>query len=507
MNARAERSRRLKHGCAATVRLAAWMHIHMARSLMGCDPLYLALDQGGHASRALVFDAAGHVQAQAAIAIATQVDGARVEHDAEEMAASVRGAAEDAIAQLGARASCIVAAGLASQRSSIACWDRTTGAALSPVISWRDVRAAASLERHAGDAAKIKRLTGLPLSPHYGASKLRWCLNNLPQVRDAAADGRLAWGPLASFLTFRLTRERTLAADPSNAGRTLLWNLRTGDWDAQLLDIFALSRAALPPCVATRHDFGTLEIRDIPLRIVIGDQAAALFGHDMPRSGTGYVNIGTGAFLQTPLDRMPQDTTLLISTAFRDGHTSLYSLEGTVNGAGAALSETIAAEGLDEPGVFAHLQDWLREVRTPPLFLNGVGGLGSPDWRADAPTRYIGEGDAAARIVAVVESIVFLLQRNIDEMKRAGAPLARLWVSGGISRLDGVCQRLADLSGMAVHRPEEIEATARGIGRLLAPDAFAAVTDARVFRPASHAGLARRYSAWSEALEHALIGG
>lgn len=465
---------------------------------------YLCLDQGGHASRAIIYDAAGNIRTEASVAITTHVDGVHVEHDAEELVRSLRAAAENALAQLGPSPS-ISAAGLATQRSTLACWDRVTGEALAPIISWRDTRAAAALRQGAIDAAEIKRLTGLPPSPHFGASKLRWCLDNIPAVQEATAAGRLAWGPLASFLVFRLTRERRLLADPSSAGRTLLWNLSTADWDERLLELFGLPHAPLPRCVPTRHDFGTLDLPgEIALCIVTGDQAAALFGLGVPQPGTGYINIGTGAFLQTPLARLPPHTPLLISLAFADEQAQLYALEGTVNGAGAALTRAIAEEQCDEASVFAQLQQWLERERMPPLFLNGIGGLGSPDWRADAPTRYIGTGNRAARIVAVAESIVFLLQRNLEAMACAATPLRTLWVSGGLSRIDGLCQRLADLSGMSVHRPEEVEATARGLAHLLNPPGVPAARAARSFAPCENAFLKARYEAWRTSLEDAL---
>ena len=145
---------------------------------------------------------------------------------------------------LGARAAQIVSAGLATQRSSIVCWDRVTGQALSPVISWQDRRAHEWLARFAPHAEAIHATTGLMLSAHYGASKLRWCLDHLPAVAQAETEGRLAFGPLASFLIFRLTAEHTLAADPANAARTLLWNIQSLDWDEGLLHLFSIPVSA-----------------------------------------------------------------------------------------------------------------------------------------------------------------------------------------------------------------------------------------------------------------------
>ena len=207
---------------------------------MIAPPLYLAVDQGTHASRALVVDRRGEIVAagERQIALARpQADWA--EQDGEEVVASVFDAAAQAIAALGERRDSVGAAGLASQRSSCVCWDRRDGRVLSPIFSWQDRRAHAwisSMEAEHGEA--VHRATGLYLSPHYGASKLRWALDNLPEVRKARDTATLAWGPMTSFLTFRLLKERPMLADPQCAARTQLWNLETRDWDPELLKLF-----------------------------------------------------------------------------------------------------------------------------------------------------------------------------------------------------------------------------------------------------------------------------
>ena len=178
--------------------------------------LHLALDQGGHASRAIVFDERGQLIAQAFAPIATRRPApSQIEHDPDEIIESLLTAIADVTPQVLTRGE-FVAAGLATQRSSIVCWDKRTGTALSPVISWQDRRNAAFVEGLAANANEIHARTGLVLSPHYGASKLRWCLDNLPTVARAAAEGRMAFGPLSSFILFRLLDERPLTVDPAD---------------------------------------------------------------------------------------------------------------------------------------------------------------------------------------------------------------------------------------------------------------------------------------------------
>lgn len=475
----------------------------------GDGPLYLALDQGGHASRALVFDHNGAVRAKGLCELnVAHPRDAWVEQDPEAMVGSIRRAIAQALDVLGERRAAISAAGLATQRSSVVCWDRITGAPLTPVISWQDRRAHAWLKGFNGHAEEIHRRTGLMLSAHYGASKLRWCLDHLPEVKQAQDRGRLAFGPLASFLLFRLLRERPLLADPANAGRTLLWNLASRDWDPVLLALLGIPPAALPRCVPTRHAFGTLELdgRAIALTIASGDQSAALFAAGEPRPDIAYINLGTGAFVQRALGHDPgYHPRLLTGIVRHDGAELTYVLEGTVNGAGAALDWI--GEELGITDIEAQLPRWLAEESESPLFLNGVSGLGAPFWVADFASRFVGEGEDWQKVVAVAESIVFLLQANLDEMRALAPPTTQLVVTGGLSWYDGLCQRLVDLSGLPAYRPAEYEATARGTAFLLAgcPKDWLEPEPGQWFTPRANAALAARYRKWWRLIEDAVV--
>ncbi len=470
--------------------------------------LILALDQGGHASRALVFDARGAVVARAEVGVGVRRPAPEVvEHDADELARSLERAAGAVVRDLGARAADLAAAGLACQRSTIVCWDRETGAALSPAVSWQDRRAAASLGPLAARAQDIRRRTGLRLSPHYGASKMRWCLDHFPPVARAARAGRLAMGPLASFLLFRLLRERPLKTDPANAARTLLWNLATLDWDPELLRLFGIPAAVLPRCVPTRHAFGTLAGagRTLPLTVVNGDQQAALYARGAPPADGALVNLGTGAFVLHALAGLPrEESRLLASIACQDGGRTTWLLEGTVNGAGSALEWIARATGLER--IEDRLDAWLAETADPPLFLNGVSGLGSPWWRADFESRFTRPAEPRAQVVAVAESIVFMVQANLEQMIAECAAIAHLTVTGGLAALDGLCQRLADLGARPVRRPAETEATARGLAWLVAdhPPEWPDSAPPTVFEPRPNAALSDRYARWRAAIEAAL---
>lgn len=473
--------------------------------------LYLALDQGGHASRALVFDAHGVAQARSLREVRAHHPQADwVEQDPEELVTSLVDVAHEVLQALGARAAQVGSAGLATQRSSIVCWDRVTGQALSPVISWQDRRAREWLARFALHAEAIHATTGLMLSAHYGVSKLRWCLDHLPAVAQAQAEGRLAFGPLASFLVFRLTQERTLAADPANAARTLLWNIKSMDWDEGLLHLFSIPVSALPPCVATRHHFGHLGVagRRIPLMLVSGDQSAALFAYGAPHASSAYLNMGTGVFVQRTSGHYPgHQPRLLTGIVLRDADEVVYVLEATVNGAGAALQWIGEDLGLGD--IEQQLPAWLAQNSVePPLFLNGISGLGSPYWVADFESRFTAEAEPWQMAVAVAESIVFLLQANFDLFQKLASPLEQIIAAGGLSWYEGLCQRISDLSGLPLYRPAEHEATARGSAWLLAgkPGDWPEPEFGVWFKPRANPALRARYERWRVAMDAALSG-
>ncbi len=421
------------------------------------------------------------------------------EQDGDEMVASIIEAATSALSALGARRRDVVAAGLASQRASCVCWDRRDGRPLSPLFSWQDRRAHLWLRQFEAQGEEVHRKTGLFLSAHYGASKLRWALDHLPAVRGARAAGTLCFGPQASFLVFRLLDEHPLLADPQCAARTQLWNLATRDWDPELLALFGLPQGFLPKSVPTCYPFGTLRLGDtaIPLAAVNGDQSAAVFAFGWPEEDSAYINIGTSAFVQRALTRDPGYVARqLTGIILDDGKTTVYTVEGNVNGAGTALEWLRGELGITD--LVSMLPQWLEAPGEPPLFLNGIAGLGGPFWKPDFASRFVGAGEPWQQAAAVVESIAFLLQANIEEMAKHVPPAKRIRVSGGVSLIDGLCRKLAAVSGLPVHRREDAEATARGIGYLAArrPASWNNAATEEVFAPTEDAAIRERYRRW-----------
>jgi glycerol kinase len=467
--------------------------------------VYVAIDQGGHATRATAYTAAGTLEGAAFVTIATQHNAlGHVEHDADEIVASVT----TALAELAALVpvSRWAAAGFAVQRSSLVCWDAADGRPLSACISWQDRRNAAWLQALSRRAAEIHELTGLPLSPHYGASKLRWCLDHLPAVRAAASRGGLSAGPLASYLLHRLLDERPLLADAATAARTLLWSPHERDWSDELLALFGIPRAILPRAVGTGGDFGTLICGDrrIPVVACNGDQSVVPFAAGKLDPAAAYVNLGTGAFVLRPSGAALRAAPLLTSVIRADASDYDFVLEGSVNGAGAALSWLEHHQGAAADRMLSLLDDAELTDDSAPFFLNGVAGLASPFWRPDFESRFVGEGSDLQQCRAVLESVAFLIKANLDEMDAHLPPPSRLIASGGLAENRMLCRMLACLAEEPVDRSSDREATARGLGFLVAgePAGFACPPTTR-FEPEPDQLLLVRYLKWLDLMREA----
>jgi glycerol kinase len=471
--------------------------------------VYVAIDQGGHATRASAFTADGTIEGAALVTIATQRNAlGHVEHDPEEVVTSVA----TALAELAriVPAARWTAAGLAVQRSTVAFWDVTDGRALAPVISWQDTRGAAWLKGLARHAEDMHRHTGLTLSPHYGASKLRWCLDHVAEVRAAAAQSILRAGPLAAFLLHRLLEERPVLADASTAARTLLWSPFTRDWSDDLLGLFGIPRAILPRATGTSAAFGTLVVagRRVPLNTCNGDQSVVPFAAGPLDFDAAYVNLGTGAFVLRPTPDALRAPSLLTSVIRADEEHCDFVLEGSVNGAGAALAWLERHQGAAADRLLALLDRAPLADEDAPYFLNGVAGLASPFWRPDFESRFVGRGSDLQQCRAVLESVAFLIKANLDEMDRRRPAPARLVASGGLAENRLLCRMLASLADSPVDRGSDREATSRGLACLVAgmPAGFRGSPVER-FEPEHEPRLLARYLKWLELMREAAGGG
>lgn len=477
---------------------------------------FLSIDQGTHASRACLFDEAGNLVSEQVKEIALhRISHSHIEQDADEVVCSVKEVVKKLIDDLNDDLKdishsetnaqpFILSCGIATQRSSVLAWSKD-GTALSPVISWQDTRGADQLEELKPDKSEIQRLSGLPLSAHYGASKMYYLLNSAA-CRDVPVD-ELRLSPLVSYLLFHLLDEHPYIVDHTNAQRTQLFELATLNWSSHLTELFNVPIKTLPGCVPAKSNsipHGTLAGTDIPVKVICGDQNAAIFGEGKLATGSALVNVGSGAFVLTLLDHYMTSKNQLNTIAYSDEDSVIYAREGTINSAGSAL--TWIEEKYDTGNLWQRLPAWLREVEQPPVFINTIGGLGSPWWNNQVEPEFITidgstigtdeplkDSDLPSQAVAVVESIIFMICTNLEIMKDEQT-ITRLRICGGLSRLDGLCQRLADLSGLPVDRADIDEATSRGAAWLAAgkPDIWSDI-EIETFQPTPAETLIKRF--------------
>jgi glycerol kinase len=455
----------------------------------------LAIDQGSSSSRCVAFDGELRVLAQASRPVASSfpADG-RVEHDAAEILASVVGAAGDAISQAHVAWADVAGIGLAAQTETFVVWERATGQAVYPAISWRDGRGAGLCERlrAAGHEELIRDRTGLPLAAAFSAPKLRWVLDEVPGARAAAEAGQLLFGDVNCWLTWNLSGGVRHVTEPSMAARTMLFDTSALAWDAELLDLFGIPARMLP---ATAPTAGRLAVTDPDVlggRAVvaasIGDQQGALFGQRCWTEGMAKLTLGTGAFLwchagtSRPAVVPPG---VVSSCAWQLDAGTAYALEGFVPNAGGVVSwlrqlgvladgewprirasAVLASAGRDPAGLAAAGRD----PAAGPWCVPALFGLGTPRWGSAARADIIGL-DASSTGADIAEAamlgVVHQIADAVDAVRGGLAgPLELVRVDGGLGRNDSVLQAIADLAGIALERPAVTEATALGAGAL-----------------------------------------
>lgn len=464
--------------------------------------LFLGVDQGTHSSRALLFDERGNEIAGSHEAVdINRLQAGHVEQNANQLITSVKSVIKKVLSSRG-NTNNIAACGIATQRSTVLGWS-SEGIANGSVLSWQDVRGSDLIKALQPHEFEIQKLSGLPLSAHYGASKMRWLLDNVPINISSSKQNRLS--PLISFLLYHLIDGQPYLVDHSNAQRTQLMDINTLNWSGYLTNWFGVPESLLPTCMPLCADYGVLAESGIPVTAVCGDQNAAMFGVGRMSETTALVNIGSGAFVLRQLPSNSESANQLTGIAYSDGETVQYIREATINGAGSALVWLEKKYNIDR--IDERIDDWLNTIDNPPLFINTVGGLGSPWWRQDIESEFFDAemGNEGALVVAVVESILFMVRANLDLMTKE-SPLKKLRVSGGLSRLDGLCQKLSDLCGLPVERADNLEATARGVAWLAAdrPSRWVETGSVETFKPATDELLSARYVLYMQVLNQKL---
>jgi len=490
----------------------------------------LAIDQGTTSTRAILFRADTSIAsfAQQEFPQHFPADG-EVEHEPEDLWATTAETCRSALRGAGATARDIVAIGITNQRETTLLWDRATGRPVHRAIVWQDRRTAdlCARLRASGQEPVFAAKTGLLLDPYFSGTKLAWLLDHVADIGDLAARGELAFGTVDSYLLWRLTGGKVHATDATNASRTLLFDIHEGRWDDQLLALLGVPKAILPQVLDSSAAFGLTDPElfgaAIPVCGIAGDQQAALIGQACFAPGMLKSTYGTGCFALLNTGRTPvaSKNRLVTTIAYQLDGTRFYALEGSIFVAGAAvqwLRDSLrVVQSAEETGSLAEAADPTQEVYLVPAFV----GLGAPYWRPDTRgalfglTRATGPQELAQ---AALESVCFQTADLLGAMRadwpEAENSLKVLRVDGVMANSDWTMQRLADLTGCTVDRPQIRETTALGAAYLAGlhagffpePDRFSAQWRLeRRFTPQMDARMRdRKLAGWTSAVRRLL---
>ena len=438
----------------------------------------LAIDQGTSSSRTVIYDHDARVVAS------DQQEFPQiyprpgwVEHDPEAIWASVSAVTRGAMQKASAAASDISAIGITNQRETTVIWDRATGKPVYNAIVWQDRRTAdycQSLKKEGLEAAVTAR-TGLRLDPYFSGTKIVWILDNVEGVRVRAEAGRLAFGTIDTFLLWRLTGGRVHATDATNASRTLLYNIHTQEWDEELLGMFGIPRELLPEVRDCAADYGVATGEclggEVPICGIAGDQQAALIGQAGFETGMTKSTYGTGCFViaNTGDEALDSQNHLLTTIAMRIDGAVTYGLEGSVFVAGSAMQwlrdELRIIDSAPESEAIARRTGVVEDVFVVPAF----AGLGAPYWDPDARGAILGLTRGSGRddiVTATLQSVAFQTVDLIHSMTQDGMRPSLIRVDGGMVANDWFLQFLADVLGIPVERPNNVESTVLGAAYL-----------------------------------------
>ena len=437
----------------------------------------LALDAGTTGITALVVDETATIVARGYREFPQHfpADG-WVEHDLGEMWSATLAATREALEAAAALDLDIVAVGITNQRETVCLWDRETLGSPRRAIVWQDRRTAGMCEslREDGHERLVVERTGLRLDPYFSATKLAWIRANEPHVWASVESGRTAIGTVDSYLVARMSRGLFHITDPTNASRTLLYDIVDGRWSEQLCSLFGVPMAALPEIVPSYGDLGRTDPAaflglDLPIAGIAGDQQAALVGQAGFAAGAAKCTYGTGSFLLVhtgdQIKRSGHGLLTTVALGHPDGRRD-FALEGAVFVTGAAVQWL--RDGLGIIDSAAEVEDLARSVPDSGgvVFVPALTGLGAPEWDPTARGLIIGitRGTTRAHIArATLEAIAFQVRDVVDLMSREGeVPLERLAIDGGAAANDLLCQLQADTVRLRVDRPEELQTTGLG---------------------------------------------
>ena len=436
----------------------------------------LAIDQGTTGTHVLVVDDRLEVVGEAYREFTQHFPKAGwVEHDLREIWKTVERCCKKGLADADIRPDMVTAIGITNQRETTAVWNRSTGEPLARAIVWQDRRTAdmcAELKAR-GEEARVRETTGLVLDPYFSATKLRWMLDHVDGLRGQAEAGKACFGTIDSWLVFRLTGGARHVTDASNASRTLLYDLKGHGWSEDMLELFGIPPQLLPEVRSSAEVYGKTKGMDalpdgIPVSGMAGDQQAALFGQACFRPGESKCTYGTGSFLlmNTGTEPVPSKTGLVTTVAWQLGETVTYALEGSSFVAGAAVQWL--RDGLQAIKKSAQVEKLARSVDSSGevVFVPALSGLGAPHWRPDARGLLMGL-DRSTNLGHVARAVLEGIALQTYELSQAmtqdsGQPIPVLKVDGGASANDLLMQYQADVLGVPVVRPRNLQTTAAG---------------------------------------------
>jgi glycerol kinase len=439
----------------------------------------LALDQGTTSSRAIVFDRLGQIRSVAQKEF-TQIfpKPGWVEHDPNEIWSTQASVAAEATVKMGINGTNIKAIGITNQRETTIVWDRITGEPVYNAIVWQDRRTAAFCDqlKNDGHADLIRSKTGLVIDAYFSASKIRWILDNVPGARAKADAGELAFGTVDSWLVWKFTRGRVHATDVTNASRTMLFNIRTLEWDQELLKIFDIPASMLPEVKQSSEIYGetatTIFASKIPIAGIAGDQHAALFGQMCIENAMVKNTYGTGCFMLMNIGNefIESKNNLLTTIAWKIDGKIQYAFEGSIFIGGAVVQWL--RDGLGIIKTSAEVEQLALSVPDTGgvYFIPAFAGLGAPYWDAEARGTIVGltRGSTAGHVArAALQSIAYQTMDVLKAMEAdAGMPIMELRVDGGATANNLLMQFQANLLNCKVIRPNVVETTALGAAYL-----------------------------------------
>lgn len=443
------------------------------------DQVILALDQGTTSSRAIVFNQAGSVLslAQKEFRQIYPKPG-WVEHDAGEIWSSQAGVAAEAVAQAGVNGKDIAAIGITNQRETTLIWDRATGKPVFNAIVWQDRRTSEYCDelKEQGLAEMIRSKTGLIIDAYFSGTKVRWILENVDGVRDRAEKGELAFGTMDSWLIWNLTKGEVHVTDVTNASRTMLFNIHSGEWDDDILELMNIPKSLLPEVKSSSEVYGhsktTIFASKVPIAGIAGDQQAALFGQRCIGPGMVKNTYGTGCFMVMNTGEKPiiSKNNLLTTIAWKVDGKTVYALEGSIFIAGAVVQWLRDELGLIRSAPEIEKLAESVEDNGGVYLVPAFAGLGAPHWDQYARGTMVGitRGTSAGHIArAALEGIAYQTMDVLNAMEAdSGIEIKELRVDGGATANNLLMQFQSDILQVPVVRPKILETTALGAAYL-----------------------------------------